>query len=1053
VRVHVLGEFTVEGIDAGRLGSRKARQLLKVLALGRGQPIRVERLISCLWSDGETPERPEQEIAVLVSRLRAVIGRERLVRVDAGYRLDLDWLDLDAVSELAAEADRHLAGGSFALARTAAESALHLVQGPVLPDEPDAAWVTGERAAAERLFARLRHIAARAALLTGDCDAAFRFAAKALEADRYDETSLRLAMRAHVGAGRAAAALALYATFREWIVDDLGADPSAETEALHLAILRQEALPPEELPGTPQERALSRRRPGAQSPLPGRDAEMGAFDVALERATGGTVQFLMVEGEAGIGKSRLLDAWGDRARATGCIVLQSKGHELERTLSLQPIFDALDAYLLGSTPSAVIFLLGHEHALLAPLLRSSPPAPGAATTDPVEGQAALFAATLAVFERLAARAPVVLLLDDLHLADQATISWLHFVERRASAARLLVVGAVRPEEAVPLPATSRLTLGPLDLAATELIVGADRATELYARSSGHPLFLTELAATDDGSLPGSLREAIGAQCERAGPEAAAVLRTASLLGTTVDLDLLAALADTSPLDVLSYLEEGVRRRLLEERHGTFAFRHQLVREALGSALGIARQTLVHREAARALAGRPDPDPLPIAYHARLGGERALASASYAAAATQAAERFDHAESERLLDLAIDLDDNPSLVLRRAQTRILRGNYTGAEDDALAALNRGAGALALEQAGWAAYFHRDFAAACRYADHGARLSTGTIRSRCLVLAGRARHMGDDPPAAERSFQEAIALANEPMARVGAEVFLSQLRVHQGMAEEAIELASVARYAPTAHGMQVVFGYYMTMVHALGTLGRTEEALSAIDAWEAEIDRTHITRFRQRPVNYRAWILRGLGHLAEADALNHAALEASRRPGSEEPAAQALLDLADGRLQSGDPDAALAYLAEAAPLYAATPAGCWRLQLRDRLLRGRAALARGELVEAQALAHQVQRDAERVGARRYVDLASLLGVRAAAALGEEIDLHSVETVLQGLNRHAGMEAWWLCADVARDTQSNAFWDLAESHAAHLADQAGVWADSFRRYADHRLALFRQ
>src|SRR5205823_2731677 len=102
-----------------------------------------------------------------------------------------------------------------------------------------------------------------------------------------------------------------------------------------------------------------------------------------------------------------------------------------------------------------------------------------------------------------------------------------------------------PEEDVSLPSARRLILGPLDLAATELVVGPGRAADLHARSGGHPLFLAELAATDDDSLPASLREAVAAHCARAGPDAAGVLRTASLLGSTIDLDLLAELANAS----------------------------------------------------------------------------------------------------------------------------------------------------------------------------------------------------------------------------------------------------------------------------------------------------------------------------------------------------------------------------------------------------------------------------------------------------------------------------------------------------------------------------
>ena len=98
VRVRVLGGFEVEGLTRHQLGSRKARTLLKLLALARARPVAIDHLIECLWSNDEAaPSRPDEQLAVLMSRLRAVLGPERLVRTDAGYTLICDWLDLEAL--------------------------------------------------------------------------------------------------------------------------------------------------------------------------------------------------------------------------------------------------------------------------------------------------------------------------------------------------------------------------------------------------------------------------------------------------------------------------------------------------------------------------------------------------------------------------------------------------------------------------------------------------------------------------------------------------------------------------------------------------------------------------------------------------------------------------------------------------------------------------------------------------------------------------------------------------------------------------------------------
>jgi DNA-binding SARP family transcriptional activator len=1047
VRVRVLGELQVEGLTPHQLGSRKARTLLKVLAVARERPVAVDHLVELLWPDEEAgPSRPDEQVAVLVSRLRSVLGTDRLVRTDAGYTLLYDWLDVAALDELAAEARRRLAAGNHVLARAAADAALALVRGPLAADEPETAWVSSARAGAEQLIAEIRLTSARAALSGGEAAAAASLASTMLEHDPFDEAALRVLMEAHAAAGRPARAVAAYGRARARLSDELGVDPAPETETLYLRILRQEAAPnPAHLSGDP-----GRPTKRVALVLPGRDRELAALDAALERAVAGHVELLLVEGEAGIGKSRLLETWAVAAEATGVRVLRARCDELERTLPLQPLADALDAWLRSlGTPSAVLGLLGPEQPLVAPLLRSAPPAGQPAAIDPVGGQAALFAALLAVFERLAGRAPVALLLDDLHLADRATLAWLHFAVRRGAAARLLIVGAVRPEESVPLPQARRLALGPLDLVAAELVVGPARAAELHARSGGHPLFMVELAAVGDGMLPTSLRDAIAARCQRAGPEATTTLHTAALLGSIVDLDLLATVLKRSALEQLGHLEEGARRGLLVEDSSRFSFRHELVREALAADIGAARRVFIHREAARALAARADAEPLEVAYHARQGSDSELAASAYARAATQAGARYDHVESERLLNLAIEQSDTAARRLQRARARLLRGDYPGAEADALAASEGGSGAAALETAGWAAYYRRDFPRAQRYADEGTRLGEGALRASCLALGGRAHHSAGQLAEAEARLQEALMPGSNLSVPMAPAVYLGFLRSHQGQAREALELVAPATRALHAPDLQMVtITAHMATVHALGTLGDADAALQAINAWEQEMECQGATRFKGRPDNFRAWILRGLGEIELADELNWRAQEQARAQGTPEAEAHALLDLADSHLRTGQLEGASTQLNAAAPLQEHPHANRWRHWLRYRLLRGRLALARGDPEQARLIAGDLRREAQEVCVPRYAELAFLLEVSAAAALAEPVEHTPIEAVLRLLPEHAGLEAWWLVADVAAATHSDAFWALAEEYAARLAVHAGEYAETFTRYAGARL-----
>src|SRR4051794_13145709 len=111
LRVHLLGPFEVEGFEPTQLGSRKARVFLEAVALGRGRAVPADRLADILWGDDQ-PAKPGDQLSVLASRLRRVLGADRIERAGGGYRLEAEWFDLDEVEALAADAHERLLAGS-----------------------------------------------------------------------------------------------------------------------------------------------------------------------------------------------------------------------------------------------------------------------------------------------------------------------------------------------------------------------------------------------------------------------------------------------------------------------------------------------------------------------------------------------------------------------------------------------------------------------------------------------------------------------------------------------------------------------------------------------------------------------------------------------------------------------------------------------------------------------------------------------------------------------------------------------------------------------------
>lgn len=1095
LRVRLLGGIAVDGLASHEVGSRKGRALLGALALARGRPTPVDRLVEALWPD-RLPARPADQVGVLVSRLRAVLGADRLERTPGGYALAYDWLDLEAVEDLVEEAAARLPTAPAA-ARAAALAALALVRGPLLPDV-DGEWLAPERAAAERLVARAHLLGAEAALAVGDPGAAAASAYRALDGDPFDEASLRVLMRAHVAAGRPSSALSAYARTRQVLAEELGADPDPSTEELHTAILRGDAVGPAGAGAGPED------TPGAGGPidpvrapgLVGRREERAWLDRQLDavRDGGGTGRLVVVEGEAGIGKTSLVRAWA--AGLADVFVLVASCDELGRDLPLQPVLDGLDAHLGTLGAGEVDAVLGPQRPVLGPLLVTAATRPDAPTSgatrlpDPAAQRAVLFTALSAVLDRAAGGRPVVLVVDDAHLAGEVTAAWLRQAVRRGR--RVLVVAARRPGAAGLVYADLRCELGPLDLEETEALVGADRAAELHDRCGGHPLLLLALAhagpdtagpdaagpdtvgpdaAGPDAAGPAaSITDVVERQLDALGP-AGPTVRAAAVLGPQVDLSLLAEVLDRAPAPLLDELEAAARARLLVEGGRGFVFAHELVREAIAGPVTAPRRALLHREAARALDRRAGAEPLAVAHHARRGGDLDLAVRALVDAARASADRGDHAGAVALLDGAIVLVDGAAARLARAHGRLVLRDFDGATTDVDAAIGLGAGVAGFELAGWVHYYRRDFAAARRYAEEGvARAGDDPhLRASCRSLVGRLLHADGDLAGADERLSTADAEA-PPALRPLTRTWLGDLRVFQGRWREAADHADRALLDTSRLTHPFALPHALiTRLRAAAIGGRVEAALRTSDRLLDEVEGTGERGARYVPAacNYRAWVLRHLGLGGEADELNERARSLTSSAGAEEPFNQGTLDLADGCLLAGDPDGAARHLAALRGLAAAdaadeavevaadeavdeAPAMAWHQHERLALVRARLALARDDGGEAATVAAGLAATAEERGSARHAALGRVLEAQALDLLGDPLDPAEVEARLARLDDLAGLEAWRLTAELGRRGPAPALRAAAARRAATLlaatpADhRAGLaaWTDRWLR-----------
>lgn len=1025
LRVRLLGGLTVEGVSARLLASRKARTVLKMLALHHDHVVSVDRLVDACWPD-RLPSHPADQLSVLVSRLRTIIGRDRILFGEGGYRMHLDWLDLDQFHVLALTARDANGDERHGHAVDAARGALALVGGGLLPEDLDASWAEADRTEVDRSVARTRRVAAASALACGRFDDSIEFASAAIAADLYDEEALRMLMLAHRGSGSNGAGLAAYAQVRTHLAEELGVQPSRETEAVYLALLQNEAF--------------ANGRPAANTTdemedppvLVGREAELARILDELARARLGHGRLVVIEGESGIGTSALLQAFGRQAVERGATWLYGVCEPLFGGLPMQSVVDALGEYVSSLSPIESAALLAGEHAVLGPLLGRSLQPHSETWIESGPSNLRLLQAFEVVLNRVSASGTVVLAIDDAHWAGLSTAELLTLLAKRCRG--LLVVAARRVAVGPLLHPDVTLHLGPLSLHDTMALCGSERAAELHDRACGNPLFLLQLAAVAPGEpLPTSMVHAITEVAATLG-DATATIKAAAVLGPTIDLELLAVVLHANPLDLSAHLELARQRGLLDDAVDGYVFHHALVREALATATSATRAALLHREAANVLRCRPLADPLSVANHARLGGDTALAADALEDAAALATLRFDRPAAEELLDQAIRWSDTPRRRLARSRTRTMRGLYDEALADVQIALSHGAGAPGLEAGAWAAYFARRFDEARSYADDGAALADDpATRASCLTVAGRVRHAVGDLAGAEPLLVEAASTA-EGSARAAPRVWLGVLRSHQSRPADALELLrAITRVESGGERTTELLHALLFTAHAYALQGRPNAALDALDRYEVELSRRHAPRFAGRASNFRGWILRALGQWERADDANRQAIDELGTIAFPETLIAAHLDLAASALLRNDASDASYHLDAAAVCFVPNLTFGWRLDLRLRLERARLALLTGHPAEAASGSSDVARAAEALGVERYAAEARLVAARGDFRSGAMVDLDRIGRDVEALDAAVGIDSWWLTAEVGRDLGVAAWVELARNRVATLARAA--------------------
>jgi len=532
-------------------------------------------------------------------------------------------------------------------------------------------------------------------------------------------------------------------------------------EVLEAAILRLLAKDPDDRFASAAEvAAVLSQSPGAEAgPVPasvsaalgglvrgrlvGRDREVDALRRSWSAAAAGRGGMVLVSGEPGSGKTRLARELADYVRITGGAVLQGGCYELEAATPYLPFVEALRAWVHESSDDELrraVGSSGAEISRLAPELESRiGPFPEGPELSASEQRLRFFDGVARCLFTLAEPGGLLLVVDDLQWADQASLSLLHYVVRLIGRERVLILGCYREtdlDRSHPLAgaldtwhrerSAVRLHLKRLDSEATsamlKVLLGQSEVTEnlaasIYRETEGNPFFIEEIVKTlvDEGQivceiggwcrrdsvelvLPQGVKAAIGRRLDHVSAPTTEVLRTAAILGKTFQFSVLAAVADRPEDELLDALDEAAAAQLLETRAGeTVAFTHDKIREVLYHELNPIRRRRLHfriaegLEALRERGGRVSVEDL--AHHSMEGGclDKGFDYAMQAAAGV--ASLYAYSDSLRLYERARECAESLGRKQELARIDTAMGDVFALKGEPLAAAEHYERALA------------------------------------------------------------------------------------------------------------------------------------------------------------------------------------------------------------------------------------------------------------------------------------------------------------------------------------------------------------------------
>jgi DNA-binding SARP family transcriptional activator len=659
VRINLLGGFRAEHKtavpDAAWQQRRSAKALVKLLAIYPGHCLHREQILDLLWPEVEF-ESAVNSFGKALHVARRALEPDIPSRGASSYLRLVDgilslatqgvWIDIDHFQSLGEEALRR---GDVILLR----NALARYTGDLLPEDTYESWTTARRSVLADLNLRLVLALADALAGSGQRDIAIEQLIHALQLDSTREDVHCRLMRLYAQGGQRMAALRQYQVCCEILDRELDARPETATVALYEDI--REGRGAEVRTQDVVIENVHRRRTLpevverlSEIPMVGRDTVLGLLLSDLKSAVNGHGATIMVGGEVGVGKTRLVAEIARAAGQQGALILWGTDFQQESPLPYGPYVMALESHI-ATLSVALRETLASRYSALAGLIPSLAVAqdPAALTAPPSVDQSQVFAVMVRLLSEISENAVMVLVLDNLHTASGESIQLLHRLAQLTNQRRWLVLGTYCEERLahnrelpqliaagtrqgfccnVNLPRLGRRDSHKLVHVLIRTGVPSPALLEhIYTLSLGNPLYLSELVGAMQGrgeltllngfwypgpatssGVPRQVERLVDEQVERMGVRSQRVLSLMALADTDVSLDELCLAVQeigaerVSETELLDIIDTALASRIIEERGDTYAFRHPLFRDALYGRLSRGRRTQFHGALAHAI---------------------------------------------------------------------------------------------------------------------------------------------------------------------------------------------------------------------------------------------------------------------------------------------------------------------------------------------------------------------------------------------------------------------------------------------------------------------